>query len=140
MKSDSEKTQSISFFAVIPGTPVPMARARSGRGGRHYTPQKQREWMANVRWALNREAAARGYPIGHERPVELELTFVFERAKSNKTTAHTQRPDASNLAKLIEDAANGVLFHDDSQVIRLIANKKWGLPARTEVALRSIEC
>jgi len=70
------------------------------------------------------------------KPIELELVFIFERARSNKTALHAQKPDASNLVKIIEDAANGILWHDDCQIVRLTARKEWGLPARTELWVR----
>ena len=35
----------------------------------------------------------------------------------------TSKPDADNVAKSTLDAANGVVFEDDSQVVRLIVEK-----------------
>jgi Holliday junction resolvase RusA-like endonuclease len=38
---------------------------------------------------------------------------------------HTSKPDASNILKLVEDAANGILFKDDSQIVSAIVTKEY---------------
>ena len=92
--------------------------------------------MAAVQSYLASAMRDQKWEQGTKRAVELELLFVFERARSNKTAYHAQKPDASNLVKIVEDAANGVLWHDDCQIGRLTAQKVWGLPARTELVVR----
>lgn len=125
----------MEFRATIPLAPVPWARAASRRGVR-FTPAKQRAYMAAVQNYLLGAMRDQKWEKGTKRAVELELLFVFERARSNKTAYHAQKPDASNLVKIVEDAANGVLWHDDCQIVRLTAQKVWGLPARTELIVR----
>lgn len=36
-----------------------------------------------------------------------------------------KKPDADNIAKIILDSLNDIAFHDDSQVVELIAIKRW---------------
>jgi len=38
---------------------------------------------------------------------------------------HTGKPDLDNLAKLVLDAANGILWDDDSQIIKLHLSKMY---------------
>lgn len=58
-------------------------------------------------------------------PISAVLVFVFPgRARMN----HTKRPDIDNLAKLVLDAGNGVLWEDDSQVCHLDVRKVYGSP------------
>jgi Holliday junction resolvase RusA-like endonuclease len=48
--------------------------------------------------------------------------------------------DADNLIKLASDALQGVAFRDDSQIVRLYAEKHVGcLHPRTEVAVSNFE-
>jgi Holliday junction resolvase RusA-like endonuclease len=138
MKKEPDQTGGAELRLTIPGPPVPMARPRVSRHGGVFTSAKQRAHRKTLAAFLTGAAKANGWKLGYRGPLELEIVCVFERAKSNKTTHHTQRPDASNLAKLIEDTANGILWHDDSQVIDLRVRKIWGIPARTEVNVRQI--
>lgn len=138
MKKEPDQTGAAELRLTIPGPPVPMARPRVSRHGGVFTSAKQRAHRKTLAAFLAGAARANGWKLGYCGPLELEIVCVFERAKSNKTAHHTQRPDASNLAKLIEDTANGILWHDDSQVIDLRVRKVWGIPARTEVNVRQI--
>lgn len=37
-----------------------------------------------------------------------------------------KKPDADNIAKVICDALNGIAYADDSHIINLMINKKYG--------------
>lgn len=37
----------------------------------------------------------------------------------------TKKPDIDNCIKVILDSLNGIAFHDDSQIVEVIAVKKW---------------
>lgn len=95
--------------------------------------------MKEVSRFLLGEVIRQGWPKATKKPVALTVVFVCTRAKSNKTKLHTQKPDLSNFIKLLEDAANGVLYHDDSQIVSIAAHKVWGVPARTVFKLQTIE-
>ena len=71
-----------------------------------------------------------------EGPCEIELDFCFVKAKSNKLTTHTTKPCVSNLIKFIEDAANGIVFVDDKQIVSITARKFYGPNAYTEMRIR----
>jgi Holliday junction resolvase RusA-like endonuclease len=125
------KALAVSFD--IPGNPLGWARA--GRHGKFsFTPKPQAEYMALVRQIA--ALAMKGQPP-IKLPVRISLSFGFARPKSHYRTGrysnelkpgadqfkHTSRPDLSNLIKLIEDACNGVVFVDDSQVCVISASK-----------------
>jgi Holliday junction resolvase RusA-like endonuclease len=50
----------------------------------------------------------------------------------------TSKPDASNYAKLIEDACNGIIWRDDSQIVDLIVKKRFSSNPRVEVTVQEL--
>lgn len=62
-----------------------------------------------------------------ERPIAMSMTFTFEKPKSNKKLNHTQKPDIDKLIRAVLDALTGYAYHDDSQVVKITADKKWGI-------------
>ncbi len=92
-----------------------------------------------------------------DMPVHLELTFhmalpnkAFINEDRNrelkeswlcrfqtKTHACTKRPDLDNMVKFVKDALEGMLYHDDKQVVSCHAVKVWDLEhphtGRTEI-------
>ena len=109
---------------TVPGEPVGKARPRVTRRGT-YTPQATRDAEARVRAAVQ---GALGDPAPHPGPWTLVLRFH---------RVHRHQRDVDNLAKLVMDALNGVLWEDDHQVLHLDAAMVFhpkGYPdARTEL-------
>lgn len=104
--------------------PVAKGRPRLGRFG-VFTPDKTRNAEANLRWLMSKSWKRK--PI--ELPIALTVVFNFLRPKSvpyTKRAYHTVKPDCSNLLKLVEDAGNGILWRDDSQIINLSIIKAYG--------------
>jgi Holliday junction resolvase RusA-like endonuclease len=95
-----------------------------------------------LQWQM--KAAYSGEPL--KGPIELSCEFIFQPAASASKTkkaamngrAHTQRPDADNLLKLIADCGNGVLWGDDCQLACVMSKKIWGRPARTIIHFQEI--
>lgn len=87
---------------LIPWTPASKARPRFGRGGRAYTP-------AESRAAEQRTSAYLRQFFPEPFTGNVALACVFYRPDR-------QRIDADNMLKHICDAANKILWHDDSQV------------------------
>lgn len=52
---------------------------------------------------------------------------------------HTSRPDIDNLAKLVLDAANGVLWEDDSQIVSMKLTKEYSVKPGTFICIWSAE-
>jgi Holliday junction resolvase RusA-like endonuclease len=48
------------------------------------------------------------------------------------------KPDLDNVAKAVLDALNGVVYVDDKQVIKLVAEKKYSLDPRVEVYVHEV--
>ena len=49
---------------------------------------------------------------------------------------HTKKPDLDNLIKFVKDCANGILWHDDSQVVTIEAAKLYSEEPETRILLR----
>ena len=131
----------ISF--VVPGKPVPMARPRVTMHGT-YTPKRCRDYKAAV------AAAARAAMRGKEPmtgAVSCYCYFVFEPPKSTPKGKiqdmihawYTIKPDTDNLLKSITDAVSGIVYIDDKQIAYICGEKRYGYPARVEVAIREEE-
>lgn len=87
---------------VIDGAPHSKTRARFTKGGKAYKTKEDRS-------AEERTAALLKEGIGDPKSGNLALVCIFYRP-------NRQRIDADNMLKHICDAANGVLWIDDSQV------------------------
>lgn len=128
----------ISFW--VPGVPRPQG---SKRAFVHKTTHKPvmvessgaplKDWRATVALAASE---AMGFDDPLEGPVLLTLRFFLQRPKSHpkrRITWPTGRPDASKLARAVEDALTGICFKDDAQIVSLGVSKEWGLRPGVEV-------
>jgi len=64
----------------------------------------------------------------YEGPLQVQLVVRIQKPASKpkkKVCWPTSKPDADNYAKLVLDALNGVLWRDDSQVVRLFVEKAY---------------
>lgn len=112
-----------SFF--IPGPPQAKQRARSTRRGITYTPKETVNYEV-----LTKQMFAAEFPdfvmFGPKVAVRLcvSVFFPIPQSASKKlyakmeagTIRPTKRPDWDNLGKIVSDALNQILYHDDCQV------------------------
>ena len=132
------------FEIFVPGDPKgqPRPRAFARKMGsvhvaRFYDSDVADVWKGAVQRALLDAARASRweYTLG---PVEVTLNFAMPRPKSHSGTkglkpsapqSHTGKPDVDNLAKLVLDqiTRNTRIWRDDSQVVRLVVEKRWAL-------------
>lgn len=112
---DAPAVLSISF--VLDGPPAAKQRPRRAAHGAFYTPK---ETMAAERavqtaaWAaLARHGLMRTWPLG-----------AYYRVTVRAFYANARRTDVDNAVKLAADAANKILWTDDSQIIDLIATRR----------------
>jgi len=144
---------------VIPGEPVAQGRPKIGRwasndgrsGVTARDPAKSRNWKAFAMDYFEQELERLGHPVPFARqgePVELLVSAFFSCPKSDHRKLPRPerpklgRPDYDNLAKIVGDAGNGVLWHDDAQIYdgrarKLIAAQ--GDRARLEISVRVLE-
>ena len=109
----------------IPLSPVAKARARtvlSGGKVHSYTPEKTKGYEEQVKWLLK---AARVDPLLKPTPIKVSFTFWIEQPKKSKYDWPVSKPDLDNLYKSLCDAANGILWEDDSQVTTCVICKRF---------------
>ncbi len=112
--------------------PTGKARPRMGRFGM-YTPKKTHDAETII-------AAAAAQRMGGCSPttdnVVMMVMVTFPIPKSYRGLKRSmaesgrllpgKKPDIDNLVKLAADALNGIVYADDAQVCRLVAEKKYG--------------
>jgi Holliday junction resolvase RusA-like endonuclease len=129
---------------TLDAEPVAKARARAGAGGRFYTPKKTSDYESIV--ALQAKVAIFGLPK-FDSACCLSLVFHMPIPKSwsQKKRAqaisgeikHTSKPDLDNLIKAIKDGLNGIVWVDDAQVVRVVAEKKYSENPGVECCVES---
>jgi Holliday junction resolvase RusA-like endonuclease len=132
----------------VDGTPVPKGRARYARRGNFistYTPEKTRTYETLIRDSAI-EAMGASEPL--ETPVSLYLYIRVPIPKSctkkrleaidNGSEKPTKKPDASNILKSVEDGMNGVVYHDDSQIINIHVTKVYSSLPGVDICVK--EC
>lgn len=105
--------------------PRPKAR-RIGPGIQIYTPNSGpiKAYKAAIVEAFKRVAGEDFVPL--TGPLGLSVMFVFERPQSRlKEDSHIIKPDCDNLVKGVQDALNGIAWHDDSQIVDVRILKRW---------------
>ncbi len=143
---------------TIPGDPIPKARARVTKKGFAYDPQ----WEQKKRVSKYLEQELRefyeksenrieGHNLAHGEAFEVDWYFYlpiprsFSLSKKNACKwgliEHTLKPDRSNLEKFYEDCANGILWKDDSQIVKGKIEKKYceNDNPRTEIHMKTIK-
>ena len=131
------------------GNPKPLKRHRSTRDGRMYDPShrdKRDMWLQIAKYKPE---------VAFSGNVLLNIAFYMQRPKSHYRTGkykhllkdkykdveyHSFKPDLDNLVKMVADVVQGKdrMIIDDSQICILLAEKKYGEPARTEVVIQEV--
>jgi len=89
------------------------------------------DWRASVQHAIAR--VHRGAPL--LGPLELSLYFTVPRPsghlgrrglRPSAPPYPARKPDVTKLVRAVEDAATGLLWHDDAQIVTQAAAKRYG--------------
>jgi Holliday junction resolvase RusA-like endonuclease len=110
-----------------------------------YTPEKTRTYETLIKDSAI-EAMGASEPL--ETPVSLYLYIRVPIPKSctkkrleaidNGSEKPTKKPDASNILKSVEDGMNGVVYHDDSQIINIHVTKVYSSLPGADICVK--EC
>ena len=136
------------IFISIPGDPKSLKRHRTVKVGKfmkEYDPSSEdKSTLVNISYAQRPDK-----PLGG--PISMTVKAFFIRPKSHFYTGKradilrtdapmfkTSKPDASNIVKLLEDAYNKIMFHDDSQICMLQVIKLYSETPRTEILIEQL--
>ena len=139
---------------VVPGPPTAWGRAGSrivtakGTGRQfvsHYTPAKTRKEEGVVRYL---SSWAMGDIPPYDGPVAMTLTFLMPIPASFTKKARREalngwrfpnvKPDYDNLAKLIADGMNGIVFQDDKQIVTAFITKRYAEQPAVRVSVKAL--
>lgn len=117
---------------TYPGPPVAQARPRVTRRGA-FRPDANRRAEERLRAAMLHEARRQGWRCTSD-PVRLMVmcwmpipaSWPKWRRAIAHGAPHIGRPDIDNLAKLVADAGNGVLWTDDAALAHVEVRKVYG--------------
>jgi len=122
---NNEITPTKGCFTVL-GEPIAKGAVKVAvvRGFAHkYMPKKTRDGMNDIRGQLVKILPANWKPI--DGALALDVVFFRTKPKSagKKVLYPITRPDCENYLKLLNDCFNGILFKDDSLVVRVTMEK-----------------
>lgn len=134
---------------IIDGIPVPQLRPRAtrmGKGIRMYDPKKVKDYKNYVGFEAKKQWG--NAPV-LDKALSMHLVIYRQIPKSTSKKKSTQmndgkirpivKPDISNYIKLIEDALNGVVYKDDSQIVELEAKKFYSNNPRVEIQVKELK-
>ena len=129
----------------FPFAPIGKGRPRiSTRGGfvRNITPEKTRAYEKAIADSARVQLGMRFEPW--TGPVALAASFYMpipkrmkcpdpDNVRARMAMFHAKKPDMSNILKALEDALNGILWVDDSQIAHANIGKRYSTSPRIEV-------
>jgi len=116
--------------------PVPQPRPRiypTARGMRASVPDRVTSAKDKIAYALWEE----GEKFPPDAAIRADLMFYLKKPKKPKhiTALPIGKPDWDNLGKLVSDAIESVVYHNDSQITDARVRKRYGEPHRVEITL-----
>jgi Holliday junction resolvase RusA-like endonuclease len=127
---------------MIPGKPIAKKRPRFARRGNFVTTYNDQQTEEGKFICLMQTQTKQHKPIPAGTAIYLNLYFLLpipkgtSQKKIDSGLAHTKRPDLDNLIKFVKDCANGILWHDDSQVVSVEAHKYYGTEPATKIQIQ----
>ena len=120
----------LTFFVSGRPEPEPKRGLAQTRSGRKYIYKRdrtgdKRRWVENVRLCARRAMFQQKVKmIPAKVGVTVDYHFYFRRAKSNKDKQMVIKPDSRRLCEAIDDALEGICYHDDCQINRPLGGDK----------------
>ena len=133
---------------IIEGEPVAQGRPRFTKGGHAYDPARSREYKdivaAHAKLAMNeREIFSRETPLACVMSIFVKMPKRFTRTQrqeaEKKGLRPVRKPDIDNIAKILMDALNGIVYEDDAQIVSLGCRKYYSDAPMAAVTVSPIE-
>lgn len=120
---------------VIQGNPRGQGRPRACKRGRHAAVYEAKEDTMYKENLAAQVVAQRPNFIGVDLAVEIEMHFYLSRPAYHfgvkglkprfETAKPLGKPDVDNMVKAVKDSLTGIVWHDDCQVVKVIAEKHY---------------
>ena len=130
---------------TIPGKPEGKRRHRSTKGSRQYNPKENADYDSKVKYALYQK---HGEVMPQDGYFEVVINAYFpipastSQKKKDLMSANVirpdKKPDVDNIAKIVLDALNSIVYRDDKQVIKVSVEKFYSYDSRVEVSIYKI--
>ena len=127
----------------VAGEVIGKGRPRFTRQGRTYTPKKTLDYEKTIKRAYTSK-----YSYLSKKSLRIKICAYLEVAKSHSKVKKqkmldnelqcTKKPDVDNIVKVVLDALNKVAYQDDTQVVEVIAIKRWSDESRLKVIIEEI--
>lgn len=135
---------------IVPGTPKAEERHRSTIIGGHihsYEPVDSKNQKSFIKFIALHEMQRTDF-AKTELPIHMEIWAyapltksmskkLKERALAGKEYP-TKKPDVDNIAKLMQDALNDLVYVDDKQIVDLLVYKRYSDEPRTVVKIEEL--
>ena len=145
---------------IIPGKPIPKARARYSKRGKHvitYDPQESDKklvrkimtsQLADYFQLTDKSTTEAMHKICMTKVFSVQFLFFLPINSSDSVgtrnkklwgiTRASTKPDYDNLEKFYLDCANGILWGDDSTIVKAKAMKLYSEEPRVELVLHAV--
>lgn len=139
----STQCQFKKMYFEVEGEVIGKGRPRFTKQGRTYTPKKTLDYERAIKRSyLNK------YTYLSKKSIRIKICAYLEVAKSHSKVKKqkmldnelqcTKKPDVDNIVKVVLDALNKVAYQDDTQVVEVIAIKRWSNESRLKVIIEEI--
>lgn len=135
MESQKLDNRCAKTIYVISESPIALARGRWSNG-HCYDSQKNLRLVKEI--GLKNQHEDRPLLTG---PLHLIVTFFMPIPHKSKRqfNHHIFKPDLDNLIKWVSDLCSGIIFHDDCEISKITATKRYDYDPRTEFYFEVLE-
>ena len=109
-----------------------------------YQPKEVVHHQRTLGWTIQMQLPKGFIPL--DEPLKVEVLFVFsppaawskkkmEELTSGKVIYKDTKPDLDNLEKALWDAMEGIVFINDSRIVKKSIKKVYGVQPRTEIKI-----
>lgn len=128
---------------TITGSPVGKGRPRFTKSGHAYTPKETKDYEGLVKLLAKNEMNKTGFVVKEDKAFSITIYATYPIPKSWPKKKQEQaivgvfrptvKPDLDNVAKIICDSLNGIIWRDDAQVATIKMDKWYGQNPKVEV-------
>ena len=128
--------------------PISQLRPRASSRGCHvriYDPKKVKHYknllhcLVTERYKKPPLTVALSVSLLFYRPVQKSISNVERQRRLSNQHKPTVKPDVDNYIKSTLDALNGVLWEDDSQIVKLTAEKRYAEKGKIIITVTQLD-